>query len=174
MVWRQVITWTNGDLVHWRIYAAPGLNQFLHYSDVIMIVMAFQITGVSIVYSTVCSGEDQRKHQSSASLALVRGIPRWPVNFPHKGPVTRKMFPFHDVIMSYLSLGPNRQLSLPRPVLSLPVITCCDHLLVCIETGTRWLTFSNVFCGMKMLYFCCWVHWSLFFVCRIDNKSALV
>ena len=70
-----------------------------HYSDVIMGAMASQITGVSIVYSTVCSGADQRKHQSSASLAFVRGIHRSPQNSPHKGPVTRKMFPFHDVIM---------------------------------------------------------------------------
>ena len=52
-----------------------------------------QITGVSIVYSTVCSGADQRKHQSSASLAFER------VNSPHKGPVTRKAFPFDDVIV---------------------------------------------------------------------------
>ena len=42
----------------------------------------------------------QRKHQSSASLAFVRGIHRVPVNSPHKWPVTRKMFPFDDVIMS--------------------------------------------------------------------------
>ena len=41
----------------------------------------------------------QRKHQSSASLAFVRGIHRRPVNSPHKWPVTRKMFPFDDVIM---------------------------------------------------------------------------
>ena len=45
-----------------------------HYKDVIMSVMAPKITGVSIVYATVCSGADQRKHQSSASLAFVRGI----------------------------------------------------------------------------------------------------
>ena len=45
-------------------------------------------------------GADQRKHQSSASLAFVRGIPRWPVNSPQKGPVTRKMFSFDDVIMN--------------------------------------------------------------------------
>ena len=37
--------------------------------------MASQITGVSIVCSAVCSGEDQRNHQSSALLAFVRGIP---------------------------------------------------------------------------------------------------
>ena len=45
---------------------------------------------------------DQRKHQSSASLAFVRGIHRWPVNSPHKWPVTRKMFPFDDVVMNPL------------------------------------------------------------------------
>ena len=68
-----------------------------HYSDVIMGAIASQITDVSIVYSTVCSGANQRKHQSTVSLAFVRGIHRWPVNSPHKGPVTRKMSPFHDV-----------------------------------------------------------------------------
>ena len=61
--------------------------------------MASQITSLTIVYSTVYSGADQRKHQSSASLAFLRGIHRWPVNSPHKGSVTRKMFPFDDVIM---------------------------------------------------------------------------
>ena len=45
------------------------------------------------------SDADQRKHQSPASLAFVREIHRGPVNFPHKWPVTRKMFPFDDVIM---------------------------------------------------------------------------
>ena len=71
-----------------------------HYSDVIMGAMASQITSLTIVYSTVYSDADQRKHQSSASLAFVRGIHRWPVNSPHKWPVTRKMFPFDDIIMS--------------------------------------------------------------------------
>ena len=70
-----------------------------HYDDVIMCTMASQITSLTIVYSTVYSDADQRKHQSSASLAFVRGIRRGPVNSPHKWPVTRKMFPFHDVIM---------------------------------------------------------------------------
>ena len=58
-----------------------------------------QITSLTIVYSIVYSNADQRKHQSSASLAFVRGIQRGPVNSPHKWPVTRKMFPFVDVIM---------------------------------------------------------------------------
>ena len=71
----------------------------LHYSDVIMGVMASQITSLTIVYSTVYPGANQRKHQSSASLAIVRRIHRWPVHSPNKGPVTRKIFPFDDVIM---------------------------------------------------------------------------
>ena len=71
-----------------------------HYSDVIMGTMASQITSLTIVYSTIYLGADQRKHQSSASLAFVRGIHRWTMNSPHKGPVTWKMFPFDDVIMS--------------------------------------------------------------------------
>ena len=70
-----------------------------HYNDIIMGAMASQITSLAIVYSTVYAGADQRKHQSSASLAFVWGIHRWPVNSPHKWPVTRKMFPFDDVIM---------------------------------------------------------------------------
>ena len=54
--------------------------------------MVSQIIHISIVLATVCSGANQTKHQSSASLAFVRGIHRWPVNFPYKGPVTRKCF----------------------------------------------------------------------------------
>ena len=70
-----------------------------HYSDVIMGTMVSQITSLNIVYSTVYSGADQRKHQSSASLAFVRGIHRWPVNSPHKGPATWKCF--HLMMLSW-------------------------------------------------------------------------
>ena len=70
-----------------------------HYDDAIMGAIGSQITSLTIVYSTVYSGADQSKHQSSASLAFVWGIHRGPVNSPHKWPVTRKMFPFDDVIM---------------------------------------------------------------------------
>ena len=66
-----------------------------------MSLIASQITSLTIVYSTVYSDADQWKHQSSASLAFVRGIQRGPVNSPHKWPVTRKMFPFDDVIMYF-------------------------------------------------------------------------
>ena len=97
---------------------ALGLTQCVclayHYSVVIIDAMASQITSLAIVYSTVYSGADRRKHQSSASLAFVRGIHRWPVNSPHKWPVTRKMFPFDDVIMSYSFF---------------PVISACLYLL---------------------------------------------
>ena len=91
--------------IRWKQRVIMGSNMsslvalHVHYDDVIMSGMASQITSVSIVCSTVGSGEDQRKHQSSASLAFVRGIHWWPVNSPHKGPVTRKLSPFDDVIM---------------------------------------------------------------------------
>ena len=71
----------------------------LNYSDVIITTIASQIPSLTIVYSIVYSDADQRKHQSSAWLAFVLGIHRWPVNSPQKRPVTRKMFPFDDAIM---------------------------------------------------------------------------
>ena len=85
-------------------YATSSLSKSL--SDVIMTDMTSQITSLMVVYSSVYSGANQRKHQSSASLAFVRGIHRWPV---HKGPVTRKMSPFDDVIMY-----PWAKLNIPR------------------------------------------------------------
>ena len=78
-----------------------------------MTTITSQITSLAIVYSIVYSDADQRKHQSSASLAFVWGIHRdrefvgnspGPVNSPHKGPATRKMFPFNDVIMVFRCL----------------------------------------------------------------------
>ena len=77
-----------------------------------MSAMASQITSLTIVYSTVYSDPDQRKHQSSASLAFVWGIHRGPVNFPHKWPVTRKMFPFDDVIVLIQESLSSRSLTL--------------------------------------------------------------
>ena len=67
-----------------------------------MSAMASQITGISIVCSIVCSSVDQRKHQSSASLAFVMGIHPWPVDSPHKGPVMLKTFLFDDVTMIHI------------------------------------------------------------------------
>ena len=91
IVMAMTIVWIGVGSIHSRT---------MHYSDVIMPAMASRITSLTIVYATVYSGADKRKHQSSASLAFVTGIHRWPVTSPHKGPVTRKMFPFDDVIMN--------------------------------------------------------------------------
>ena len=83
----------------------------IHYNDVIMSEIASQITSVSIVYSTICSGADKRKHQTSASLALCAG--NSPVNSPHKGPVTRKIFPADDVIMTMATDVPASCVAIP-------------------------------------------------------------
>ena len=69
-------------------YTANSYSQWRHIRS----TMASQITSLTIVYATVHSGADQRKHQSSASLAFVRGIHRWPVNSPHKGQWRGKCF----------------------------------------------------------------------------------
>ena len=88
---------------------------YVHYGDVIRGAIVSQITSLTIVYSTVYSDADQRKHQSSATLAFVWGIHRGPVISPHKWPVTRKMFPFDDVIMSSLYFKLPPFMGKPRP-----------------------------------------------------------
>ena len=80
-------------------FSKNGETLHQHHKDVIMGAMASQNINLTIVNSTIYSGANQRIHQSSASLAFMRGIHRWPVNSPHKGPVTRKVFPFDNVIM---------------------------------------------------------------------------
>ena len=122
-----------------------------------MSVLAFQITGVTIVYSTVCSGADQRKHQSSSSLAFVRGIHRWPVNSPHKGPKMRKLFPLDDVIMAALSLKCFNSLLAPgRPRWHFKTAIFNLVLLIVIFTSSK----DN---ALR------WMPWDL-----TDNKSTLV
>ena len=89
------------DTVYWPAWFMG--TRLYHYSDVVMGAIASQITSLMIVYSIVYLSADQRKHQSSASLAFVRGIHRWTVNSPYKWPVTREMFPFDDVIILHVS-----------------------------------------------------------------------
>ena len=119
-----------------------------HYSDVIMGAMASQITSRAIVYSTVYSDPDKRKYQSSASLAFVRGIHRSPVNSPHKWPVTRKMFPFDDVIMKYgCCWCPGAYMSyadVPRTIKQSATVwskyvyrTPCLNIVKCPQTGHK-------------------------------------
>ena len=91
-IYFQTFMYDNLSITEWMI--------IYHYDDVTMSAVASQITSLTIVYSTVYSDPDQRKLQSSASLAFVRGIHRGPVNSPHKWPLKRKMSPFDDVIMS--------------------------------------------------------------------------
>ena len=108
-------TWLHVQRVHYNLLTWLGINELsrvldiavtnnIQYNDIIMTTMASQITSLAVVYSTVYSDADQRKHQSSASLALCGNSPG-PVNSPHKGPVTRKKFPFDDVIiLTYCAL----------------------------------------------------------------------
>ena len=91
--WRMLGLWNSLVFCTGSVIDGTSIDLNLtHSSDVIMSVMASQITSVSSVCLTVSSGANQRKYQSSASLAFVRGIHRWPVDSPHKGSVTRKMF----------------------------------------------------------------------------------
>ena len=75
-----------------------GFRKRIHYCDVILRTMASQISSLTVVYSRDCSDINRRKLQSFASLAFLWWTRRWPVNFPHKGPVTQKMFPFDHII----------------------------------------------------------------------------
>ena len=104
-------------LVYWRIYASPGLNEWSQYSPSRYFKSALHWRhndhdGVSNHQPHGCLLNrlfaDQRKHQSSASLAFVWGIHRGPVNSPHKWPVTRKMFTFDDITMDDICIYVNK------------------------------------------------------------------
>ena len=122
-----------------------------HYDDVIMETIASQITSLTSVYSTVYSGADQSKHQSSASLAFVWGIHRGPVNSPHKWPVTRKMFPFDDVIMYELTTKRNTP-TIYRDCNSIWYITREVFLKATMTVKVRyhctWLYFQDKKCNL--------------------------
>ena len=129
--------------------------------------MASRITSLMIVYSTVCSGADQRKHQSPASLAFVRGIHRWPVNSPHKGPVTRKMFLLDDVIIhDQWLIGQSWTFSVNKSTSTkllklLTVQKLVDWGLTEIITIAQ-ITLSDKFSWRKSFVFRSKFHWSLF------------
>ena len=99
---------------------------------------------LTIVYSTVYLVADQRKHQSSASLAFVRGIHRWPGNSPHKAPVTQKIFPFDDVIMGtsdFTHILQNFSMAFiraPRPSKDLEV--CYSEMIIWTQKNTDDIT----------------------------------
>ena len=101
----QVMPWHGTQALTTLQLPLPRATWNLQNDDVIMGAMASQITSLTIVYSVVYSGSDQSKHQSCESLAFVWGIHWGPLNSPHKWPVTRKMSPFDDVIMTKFWLG---------------------------------------------------------------------
>ena len=127
--------------LNWTIY-------IFHYNDAIMGAMESQITSPSIVYSSVYSCADQRKHQSSASLAFVRGIHRSPVNSPNKWPVTRKLFPFDDVII-IIKQKPSafhitQKWHISPTIIYNVKIGNIPHLCPTILTGTFLVFFDNI------------------------------
>ena len=119
-----------------------------------MCAVASQITGVSIVCSSVCWSVDQRIQQYPASMPFVRGIHRWPVHYPHKWPVTGKMFPFDDVIMNAENVS----------------IWWCDHDIspVQITFDLIFPTTSMLFLGVSMTVTHTKSYWYLY-----DHKMSL-
>ena len=98
MLWNQIrckllVIYGYPDSTHYHEYLQ-------HYSDVMMSPVATQIFGVSIVYLTIGSGADKKTPKLHVT-GLCWGIHRWTVNSSHKGPVTRKMFPFDGVILEH-------------------------------------------------------------------------
>ena len=121
--------------------------------------IASQITSLTIVYSTVYSDADQRKHQISASLAFVQWFHRGPVNSPYKWPVTRKMSPFDDVIMIFV-LDDRRHLLLHCYTITLQIGVIrkmVDHIfvlfMIVIVTITTTSLANNIFVILDNVYF---------------------
>ena len=100
--------YTTSHMCHWNAGTASVWNPHfdIYYSDVIM---GLKSPASGLFAQSFVSDAVQRKHQRSSSLACVSGIPRWPVDSPHKGPVSRKMFPFDNVIMLLCPDIPTRQ-----------------------------------------------------------------
>ena len=128
-----------------------------HYNEVIMSVNASQITSLTIVYWTFYSAADQRKHQGSASLAFVRGIHWWPVNSPHKEPVTWKMFLFEYVIMvnctNIFLVMEERSVADHNPELIwfyLTLLICFYLIAYCCWIQCCWIQYECPFCWESM------------------------
>ena len=141
-----------------------------------MDAMTSQITSLTIVYSTVYSGADQRKHESSASLAFVRGIHRWPVNSPHKKPVTQKMLPFDDVIMRWREINKEwctdwiGELFMPSSSISLVILEWANKQLLTEGQYIRYWFFNDVWYPSQVInhaksIFISWRHHVNSFTC---------
>ena len=136
-----------------------------HYFDVVMGAMAFLITSLTSVNSTVHPGADHRKHQSSVSLTFVRGIHRGPVNSPYKWPVTRKMFPLDDVLMRFCHSGWVTHWSL-TPMDRLHAIN--DSLAGAGNQGGTFIFLPRI--SLKVSYEMAWGHHEI----PHDHKSFLM
>ena len=154
--------WISKWSVHRYCYTGPSLqwtdrvNKLKHYGDAILGAIASQITNVTVVYSTVYSDADQRKHQSSASLAFVRRNHRGPVNSPHKWPATRKMFPPDDVTMAKKQLVTSYHCLWIFP---LPQLNWCDSL--CAKATQVWNDLLNLSSSRALtwVYNCMGISW---------------
>ena len=106
----------------------------VRWSDLIMGAVVYQIISLTIFHSTVYTGASQSKHQNSVSLAFVLRIHLWLMNSPHKWLVTRKMFPFDDVIIT-ISLT---QLSFHFRVLYLTIKDALQSTMILHINGSVW------------------------------------
>ena len=121
---------------------------------------------------------DQRKHQSSASLAFVRGIHRWPVNSPHKRPVTRKMFPFDDIIMEkpspvYWGGLPQWGCSVCVPIHHIWSIGIHDKTMQPIVCHIPCLYSGAIVVVAREIYWQYWYHRLYYFYTRLNKIQLL-
>ena len=135
---------------------------FFHHSNFIMSAMASQITGVSIVCSTVYSGGHLRKHQSSASLAFVTWIHQWPVESPHKGPITQIFFiRWRHNVHRWIGRTDIRWFRLEQSgkrVLHMPLFYFPTRFLLAESMQTRLYTYSA-----KLMHGSFWPTWRHYF-----------
>ena len=117
------------------------LYHWFHYSDVIMSTMASQITDILIVCSTICSGTAQRKHQKLHVTGLCEGNSPVIGEFPHKGPVMWKMFPFDDVIMRHDAMWCHNSVDLDAWWPQQPIDMRTNG---CIPKYSKWLVNSLI------------------------------
>ena len=105
-----------------------------------MSAMASEITSLTIVYSTTYSRRRSKKTSKLRVTGLVRRIHWWLVNSPHKGPVTRKMFPIDDVIMLMI---PNKILSAVG-LKHLSNLNVFNFVLMCKEKLSPSITLTSI------------------------------
>ena len=125
----QASIWTH-------VYIECDVASQHHYIDVILGAVVSETTSVSIVYSTVSSGADQRKIKAPHCW--------WPAIFPYKESVTQKMFPFDDVHVTFL-LFPNHT-------------ACTDRYADHISHKGGWINLDNKICRHHQSLSDMWYH----------------